>query len=92
MSAQVLVSVISVLLISAMNFSMVLCDQPNHNSNSNSLPLTPAASQQNHHAPIGHAEMGELENCGIIPPSVKHYIYGGKQSMIEQWPWQVRKN
>ena len=29
------------------------------------------------------------KECGIIPPTVKHYIYGGKSTMIEQWPWQV---
>lgn len=26
--------------------------------------------------------------CGK-KPSVVHYIYGGRQSMIENWPWQV---
>lgn len=29
------------------------------------------------------------ENCGRIQPRVSHYIYGGRTSMIEQWPWQV---
>ena len=29
--------------------------------------------------------------CGRIMPKITHYIYGGKSSMIEQWPWQVRK-
>jgi hypothetical protein len=28
--------------------------------------------------------------CGIIKPKLKSYIYGGKSTMIEQWPWQVR--
>lgn len=28
-------------------------------------------------------------SCGKIIPNVKHYIYGGKATMIEQWPWQV---
>ena len=29
------------------------------------------------------------DNCGIISPKIVRYIYGGKFSMIEQWPWQV---
>lgn len=33
-------------------------------------------------------DMG-FETCGRIMPKVTHYIYGGKSSMIEQWPWQV---
>ena len=31
----------------------------------------------------------ENDECGRITPYVKKYIYGGKPSMIEQWPWQV---
>ena len=34
-------------------------------------------------------EEEEDENCGVVTPSVRHYIHGGKQTMIEQWPWQV---
>ena len=82
--AFVLISV----LISALNVSLVLCYKTNQNQNANSLPLT-SGNQHHHPTSAGHGETGELENCGIIPPSVKHYIYGGKQSMIEQWPWQV---
>ncbi len=28
--------------------------------------------------------------CGIIKPQLTNYIYGGKLTQIEQWPWQVR--
>ena len=35
-------------------------------------------------------EEDEDESCGLVTPAVRHYIYGGKQTMIEQWPWQVR--
>jgi hypothetical protein len=31
----------------------------------------------------------DYEHCGRIAPVIKSYIYGGKASMIEQWPWQV---
>ncbi|CAF0834529.1 unnamed protein product [Brachionus calyciflorus] len=31
----------------------------------------------------------QSENCGIIAPSVRNYIFGGKSSLIEQWPWQL---
>ena len=27
--------------------------------------------------------------CGIIKPQLTNYIYGGKLTQIEQWPWQV---
>jgi hypothetical protein len=30
-----------------------------------------------------------FETCGRTSPLVKNYIYGGKSTMIEQWPWQV---
>lgn len=30
-----------------------------------------------------------VENCGVIPPTIRNYIYGGKSTIIEQWPWQV---
>lgn len=30
-----------------------------------------------------------FETCGRTSPLVKNYIYGGKPTMIEQWPWQV---
>jgi hypothetical protein len=29
--------------------------------------------------------------CGKRP-QVVHYIYGGRQSMIERWPWQVNNS
>lgn len=29
------------------------------------------------------------ENCGRLNPNTRHYIYGGKSTQIEQWPWQV---
>lgn len=32
-----------------------------------------------------------VENCGRIAPTIKRYIFGGKSSIIEQWPWQVFK-
>ncbi len=31
-----------------------------------------------------------FENCGKASPLIKNYIYGGKSTMIEQWPWQVK--
>jgi hypothetical protein len=34
------------------------------------------------------------QNCGHIYPSteIRHYIHGGKKTVIEQWPWQVKTN
>jgi hypothetical protein len=31
----------------------------------------------------------EQDECGKIDPLVKRYIYGGRASRIENWPWQV---
>lgn len=36
-------------------------------------------------------QCSDLQKCGIIMPSVRKYIYGGRSAFIEQWPWQVNK-
>ena len=38
-----------------------------------------------------NADTLDFESCGKVVPNLRHYIYGGKSTMIEQWPWQVRK-
>jgi hypothetical protein len=30
-----------------------------------------------------------FETCGKTSQHSRNYIYGGKPTMIEQWPWQV---
>jgi len=36
-----------------------------------------------------NADTLDFESCGKVVPNLRHYIYGGKSTMIEQWPWQV---
>jgi hypothetical protein len=35
-------------------------------------------------------QTSDMGSCGRIQPKITHYITGGKFSMVEQWPWQVR--
>ena len=29
------------------------------------------------------------ENCGLVPPIVKHKLYNGQSVDVQSWPWNV---